>query len=81
MKYRRLHILVAAVFVLLFSWSCEGYLDQFNRDKISTEMEFNPSFAGPIAYGGFSIQNILETLNDSSGLILQTEDSLISQKT
>ncbi len=68
-----------ALFVVLLSmaWSCDGYLDQFSMDKLSTEAEVSPSFAAPVAYGNFSIQDILEAVNDSSGLISQTEDSLL----
>ncbi|MEX0982689.1 MAG: hypothetical protein WD577_10770 [Bacteroidales bacterium] len=70
---------IGALFVVLSSmvWSCDGYLDQFNMDKLSEEAEISPSFAAPVAYGNFSIQDILEAVNDSSGLISQTEDSLL----
>jgi hypothetical protein len=63
--------------LLSMVWSCDGYLDQFNMDKLSTEAEISPSFAAPVAYGSFSIQDILEAVNDSSGLISQTDDSLL----
>lgn len=59
------------------SWSCVDYLDQFNMDRLSTELEVSPSIAAPVAYGSFSIQDILEAVGDSSGLISQTDDSLI----
>lgn len=77
MRRSRFHILLAGVFLVAGLSSCESYLDQFNMDKLSTEVEFSPSLAAPLAYGAFSIQDILETLNDSAGLVSITEDSLI----
>jgi hypothetical protein len=63
--------------MIMMIGSCDRYMDQFNLDRLSDEVEVNPSLAAPLAYGSFSIQDILETLNDSAGLIGQTEDSLI----
>lgn len=63
--------------MILLSWSCVGYLDQFDMSSLSDEIELTPSFAAPVAYGGFSIQDILESFNDSAGLISLNEDSLI----
>jgi len=77
MRRKRIDILLAGILLLPAMWSCEGYLDQFNMDKLSTEVEISPSVAAPIAYGSFSIQDILETLNDSAGLISLSDDSLI----
>lgn len=70
-------ITATTTLLLLLTGSCDSYLDQFNTDRLSNEIELNPSLAAPIAYGGFSIQDILETLTDSAGLVSQTEDSLI----
>ncbi len=77
MRRSRFNILLAGVFIVAGLWSCESYLDQFNMEKLSSEVEFSPSLAAPLAYGSFSIQDILESLNDSAGLISLTEDSLI----
>ncbi len=63
--------------MMLMIGSCEGYMDQFSLDRLSDEVEIHPSLAAPVAYGNFSIQDILETLTDSAGLVSQTEDSLI----
>ena len=77
MRSKHLGILAISVFVTLMTWSCEGYLDQFSTDRLSTRVELTPSVAMPVAYGSFSIQDILESLNDSAGLVSLTEDSLI----
>jgi len=77
MKQNRIKIGILASILLLFTWSCADYLDQFDMSRLSTEVEITPSLAAPLAYGSFSILDILESLNDSSGLISLTEDSLI----
>ena len=73
---KKIFLKIGTLLVVLLSmvWSCEGYLEQFDMDKLSTEAEIAPSFAAPVAKGNFSIQDILEAVNDSSGLISQTED-------
>ncbi len=77
MKYYRIKIGTLGIIAIMFLWSCEAYLDQFNMDRLSTEVEISPSIAAPVAFGSFSLMDILETLNDSTGLISITEDSLI----
>jgi len=66
-----------AIILILMTGACDGYMDQFGLDRLSDEVEVSPSLAAPIAFGNFSLQDILETLNDSSGFVGQTEDSLI----
>lgn len=78
MNYRFLKLSIVGVLTSLFLWSCEGYLNQFSTERLSTNVALTPGFAAPIAYGEFSIQDLLEMLNDSSGLISQDEDSLIN---
>lgn len=78
MKDKRWKLMGTVLSILLFTWSCESYREQFNLDNLSTDFEISPAFAAPIAYGSFSIQDILESVtNDSSGFISQSEDSLI----
>lgn len=77
MRSKSIILTTTAIVLILMTGACDGYMDQFGLDRLSDEVEVNPSLAAPIAYGNFSIQDILETLNDSSGLVGQTEDSLI----
>jgi hypothetical protein len=63
--------------LLLTTWSCQDYFSQFKDINISSDVELEPSVAAPLVYGSFSIQDILDQLNDSIDLIYQTEDSLI----
>ena len=65
---------IVSVFI---TCSCDGYLGQFNMDKLSTEIEITPSIAAPVAYGNFSVQDILEVMNDSAGLISVGDNDLI----
>lgn len=58
------------------TWSCEGYMDQFKMDKLSTEVEVSPSIAAPVVYGSFSLQDVLEAI-DTTSFVSQTEDSLL----
>ena len=46
-------------------------------DKLSTEIEITPSIAAPAAYGSFSIQDILEVMNDSAGFVHVDDNDLI----
>lgn len=77
MRIKGFIITATAIILVLLSGSCDGYMEQFNMDRLSDEIELHPSLAAPIAYGGFSLADILETLTDSAGLVSQTEDSLI----
>src|SRR6056297_2953817 len=77
MRNKSIIITTTAFVMMLMIGSCEGYMDQFSLDRLSDEVEIHPSLAAPVAYGNFSIQDILETLTDSAGLVSQTEDSLI----
>ncbi len=77
MRNKSTIITASAFIVMLMIGSCEGYMDQFSLDRLSDEVEIHPTLAAPIAYGSFSIQDILETMTDSAGLVSQTEDSLI----
>jgi hypothetical protein len=70
-------IIILGVVSVFITWSCDGYLDQFNMDRLSTEIEITPSIAAPLAYGNFSVQDILEAMNDSAGLISVAENDLI----
>jgi hypothetical protein len=77
MKHHLIKIVIPGILLAVITWSCDGYLDQFNMDRLSTEAEISPSIAAPVAYGSFSIQDILEVMNDSAGLISVTDDGLI----
>jgi hypothetical protein len=77
MRSKGIIITTTAIIAMLITGSCDGYMDQFSLDRLSDEVEIQPSLAAPVAYGNFSIQDILETLTDSAGLVSQTEDSLI----
>ncbi|MEX0986894.1 MAG: hypothetical protein WD052_05400 [Bacteroidales bacterium] len=44
--------------------------------KLSAEMEIEPNLALPLAYGSFSLLDVLESL-DSTGFVEQTEDGLL----
>jgi hypothetical protein len=70
-------IIILGVVSVFITWSCDGYLDQFNMDRLSTEIELTPSIAAPLAYGSFSVQDILEVMNDSAGLISVGDNDLI----
>ncbi|HKK61937.1 MAG TPA: hypothetical protein VJ951_05220 [Bacteroidales bacterium] len=70
--------IVFIIFSLVFTISCESYLDTFNKlDNIDTEIELEPSAALPVAYGSFSLQDVLESF-DSTGFIRQDDDDLIN---
>jgi len=58
--------LVTGMFMLAVLQSCN--LDYFNFDKLSTEIELSPSFAAPLAYGEFTIGDLV-TAFDSSGIV------------
>lgn len=62
--------------MMLFMVSSCTYMDQFRFDRLSTEVEFEPSIAAPLVYGSFSLQDVLSAI-DSGGLVSQTEDSLL----
>lgn len=66
-------VLIAAM--LIASWSC-GRFEDFKLGNLSTEMEFKPTVVAPLVYGSFSLQDVLEAI-DSTGLVEQTEDSLL----
>jgi hypothetical protein len=77
MKHYLRKLSLPAILLALITWSCDGYLDQFNMDRLSTEVEITPSIAAPVAYGSFSIKDILEVMKDSAGLISVGDDDLI----
>jgi hypothetical protein len=77
MKHYLIKLIIPGIFLVVITSSCDGYLDQFNMDRLSTEAEISPSIAAPVAYSSFSIQDILEVMNDSTGLISVSEDDLI----
>lgn len=77
MRIKGFIITTTAIILTLINGSCDGYMEQFNMDRLSDEVEIHPSLAAPLAYGGFSLQDLLETLTDSAGLVSQTEDGLI----
>jgi hypothetical protein len=77
MRSKSIILTTTAMILVLMTGACDGYMDQFSLDKLSDEVEVHPSLAAPIAYGNFSIQDILESLNDSAGFVGQTEDGLI----
>lgn len=77
MKHHLIKLSLLGMLMVVFTWSCDEYLDQFNMDRLSTEVELTPSIAAPLAYGSFSIQDILEVMNDSAGLISVGDDDLI----
>ena len=77
MKHHLIKLSLPGILLAVITWSCDGYLDQFNMDRLSTEVEITPSIAAPVAYGSFSIQDILEEMNDSAGLISVGDDDLI----
>lgn len=76
MKRIRRFTLVAVALALIISWSCSRFEDFTRLGDLSTEMEFNPSVVAPIAYGSFTLQDVLEAI-DSNGLVSQYEDSLL----
>ncbi len=77
MKTNLGRVIILGVVSGFITWSCDGYLDQFNLDKLSTDIEISPSIAAPTAFGSFSIQDILEAINDSSGLVSVGDGDLI----
>lgn len=77
MKHYLIKLALPGILLTVITWSCDGYLDQFNMDRLSTEVEISPSIAAPVAYGSFSIQDILEVMKDSAGLISVADDDLI----
>ncbi|MCF8227101.1 MAG: hypothetical protein K9J30_14585 [Bacteroidales bacterium] len=76
MKLQHLKLIGAGFLILVLTWSCEGYLDQFNLSRLDTEAEVEPSAALPLAYGSFSLQDVIESL-DSTSFVDQTADSLL----
>jgi hypothetical protein len=77
MKHYLIKLIIPGILLAVITSSCDGYMDQFNMDRLSTEVEISPSIAAPVAYGSFSLQDILEVMNDSAGLISVGEDDLI----
>lgn len=77
MKHYLIKLIIPGILLAVITCSCDGYLDQFNMDRLSTEAEISPSIAAPVAYGSFSIQDILEVMKDSAGLISVADDDLI----
>ncbi|MFC2129381.1 hypothetical protein ACFLQX_01230 [Bacteroidota bacterium] len=76
MKRIRRITLVTAALALIVSWSCERYEDFTRLGDLSTEMEFEPSVVAPLAYGSFTLKDVLEAI-DSTGLVSEYEDSLL----
>jgi len=70
------HLLPIAGVLLMLNVSSCTYLDQFKLDRLSTEVEFSPSLATPLAYGSFSIADVLAAL-DSTGFVDEYEDGLL----
>jgi hypothetical protein len=77
MKHHLIKIIIPGILLAVITCSCDGYLDQFNMDRLSGEAEITPSIAAPVAYGSFNIQDILEVMKDSAGLISVADDDLI----
>lgn len=67
--------MVLSLMVMLVS-SCDRFEDFTRLDQIDGEMEFKPAIVAPLAYGDFSLEDVLTSL-DSSGLIGQYEDNLL----
>jgi hypothetical protein len=49
--------------------------DNFDLDRLSTEMEFEPGFAAPFLYGSFDMDDLVDVL-DSNDYSLEDEDGL-----
>ncbi len=75
MKRTRILPILLVAAMIFASWSCSRF-EAFKLDNLDTEMEFKPSVAAPLAYGSFNLQDVLEAV-DSTGLVSQTEDSLL----
>jgi hypothetical protein len=75
MKKIRAYFLIPLVVMTFIVTSCT-YFDQFRLDRLSTEVEFSPSIAAPLAYGSFSLYDVLTAI-DSTGLVEQTDEGLL----
>lgn len=73
MKHIHRFTFAAVVLTLMISWSCSRFEDFTRLGDLSTEMEFNPSVVTPIAYGSFTLQDVLEAI-DSTGYVEQYID-------
>ena len=77
MKYRHfrsLRLVITGMLFLLLLNSC--FDDKWDFNRISTEMEIHPGIAAPLAYGSFSVDDIL-SVADSAGYVGQDEDNLL----
>ncbi len=77
MKIRRYFSCTAwmTLFALLMVCSCIDR-ELFEFDRLSDRVALNPSFAGPVAYGSMSLENLLEKV-DSAGMIDSDENGLL----
>ncbi len=76
MERIRKFTLLAVALTLIISWSCSRFEDFKRLDELSTELEFAPSVGAPLAYGAFTLQDVLEAI-DSTGLVSQYDDNLL----
>jgi len=78
MKIKFIRKTVVIALTGLFLWSCEGYGDQFGFERISTEVELSSSIAAPVAFGEFSLEDIIQSLSDDTDLLSLDENNMIT---